>query len=116
MVSAKEVPICNYINLLSAILRTPREGIAKKLGVKLPVKGYPCRGCGVSLPRGAVNAVRYCPDCRFVPIACEVCGKIRKVPRAEALRQKGCKAGHPRFCSKRCQGVWLGAHYGWGKT
>jgi len=105
-------PICNYIRLTSVILGMPESQIAKRIGVVLPtpaVKGHPCMGCGVIIPRGNRNL--YCDECRLIPITCEVCGRIRYVRRVVALRQND-TSGHPRFCSKKCHGTWLAEHYG----
>ncbi len=46
-----------------------------------------------------------------IPIECENCGKIFTVRASYLLSRIRTKRPEPRFCSKRCQGAWIGKNH-----
>lgn len=67
--------------------------------------------CGGTLQKGR----KWCENCLLIPVACDVCGKVVRRPRAAILRSVSDHRYKGRqFCSKTCVGVFAGSNYGWG--
>lgn len=80
---------------------------------------HPCPQCGRDIPQGRGH-IFCCAQCRhdfsYKKIPCEVCGQLKEyhIKRVDWLQKRG---GQKHFyCSKRCQGKWLGTNYGGGST
>lgn len=77
-------------------------------------KTIACKNCNSEYyPKSAGN--RYCSDkCKrdfyLISLSCEICGEEFKVRKAYNKLRKS------RFCSKKCQGRWLGLNYGTNKN
>ena len=91
--------------------------ILNKLG--LPTKAiHTKRLCPICNKEIATSDKRYCSrECLSKSyrqlFICEVCGQPFALLNSVANARVG-KGGHIRFCSKYCQGKWLGQNYGKG--
>lgn len=86
-----------------------------------------CLACGNRLPENFYG--KYCsPECldnmriltHYIKLVCENCGKTFLRVRRQALDryvrpESWEKRTHLYFCSRQCQGAWLGKNHGWGK-
>lgn len=90
--------ILNKYNLPTAIYKVP----------------YICQDCGKILRNGNQNR-KWCKECRTnhlkVELVCETCGK--SFLREGWLYRKSQRRGYKHiWCSKQCQGYWLGFNFG----
>ena len=95
-----------------------REAVRLALiGLGLPTsfsKKWYCEGCGKRLDKGQVLCRKCWSATFYTTYPCEVCGKEKKIRISQLKRLS--KHGHPpRFCSNKCQGVWLGSHFGFNR-
>jgi len=80
----------------------------------LLARTYLCRHCGKVTTRGL-----YCSkDCfrlhHTITLVCSFCGKSFESLKSVANWRVERSQTGLIFCSKVCQGRWLGQHYGWG--
>ncbi len=109
--SKVEYSICGVANLVVAILGTDHDTIRAQLNLPL-VRHKKCTRCGalISLVRKGI-----CEDCleaeRWVMVSCSTCGNLFRKAVWQLIR-KTARGYQHFFCSKRCQGVFAGEHYG----
>jgi len=88
-----------------------------------------CRVCGIRIndhPRNTAYQMGYCSRCwpteklkrwlaHRTKFICEICGRVffRCNNQVKGNAKRGISI---RFCSKQCQGQWLGIRYGYGET
>jgi len=65
-----------------------------------------CRDCGKRVARYATRCKACYIESRYTFYTCEECGATKRIYIADLKRL------HPRFCSQKCQGKWLGRNYG----
>lgn len=72
-----------------------------------------CERCGGPLRSGRKRfCCRACQTAAtWVDVSCEVCGALFQLKQSHFIRRVRHGQQH-FFCSKRCQGTWLGLHYG----
>lgn len=92
------------------------EGVSTKAFHPRPE--YECLNCGQTFISYSTNLMYCSPACRSegltVRVECHQCGQlfVRSKAQIIATTSRGF-SGH-LFCSKQCQGSWLGANYGSG--
>jgi len=117
-------PTLSYAEI-GRLLGVSRERIRQVAGVRRRKPGS-CRVCGrtIRVRRNGVTQtayrMRYCAECwararqrrresRRIQYTCEVCGKTFSRTPGTVRRME--RRGHKiRWCSRQCQGKWLGAH------
>ncbi len=96
---------------------------AARLGMaRLPPTRHFCAGCGQRPPLGRRD---FCRDCLWVELPCAYCGRPVRRLASQLASQYGRSNPTPRgktatsrgrvFCSRRCQGKWLGERFGGGR-
>ncbi len=120
-------PALTYAEI-ARLLGVSRERIRQVAGGR---RRHPrvCKVCGQSihLRRNGVTQtayrLQYCGTCwvaakerrrngHHEDFTCETCGKTFRRTAGVVKRME--KRGHKiRWCSRRCQGIWLGANYGY---
>jgi len=87
------------------------EGLATKVPPAPRPHRY-CLNCGKELIKNTYFCNR---DCRSaasrMTLVCDVCGSHFERTRGEIRKSRNIHSSHT-FCSKRCQGRWLGKTYG----
>ena len=103
--------ICGAVDLLAAVFDKDVSELRKKYS--LPLKYGRCLNCGNQLSHNGL----YCSDeClrQFtkIPVVCSECGQI--FHRSQYKIKSGINKYNQKlfFCSKKCQGRYLGQEYG----
>lgn len=103
---------CNYAALLGAVLDVAPAAMLEGMGLssasfQSPVSVRLCIECGEPVQ----PYMTYCDDCRWVPIVCEICGKLF-TRRRSLVNQASRRVARYAVCSKHCQGKYVGANFG----
>ena len=98
---------CGAYRLLAAIFRRDPRQVLRRKGLWQP--RYRCRGCGKDMD--ASHRLKYCPDCRLIPITCDQCGKTTLRNRCDVIAAAKRGSQH-QFCSRVCHGMWVGHNVG----
>jgi hypothetical protein len=70
----------------------------------------PCKVCTIPFVRKGSKTI--CDSCRLRSGPCDACGALVTID----IKRGGAAARYKhRFCNKKCQGTWLGKHYGTGR-
>ena len=69
-----------------------------------------CMYCGEKAVWGSLCHAHY-----YVPVSCFGCERIFYLTPSKAIERLGRKFKSGPFCSRQCQGQWLGNQYGFGR-
>ncbi len=102
---------CSVARLMSVIFGEPMEVTFPVAGLKL------CPWCDKASMRA-----EYYPFCnksclsRFnhqkIPFECSECGTVKLIVKSVAMARMARTASGRMYCSKKCQGIWLGRVHG----
>lgn len=117
-IAIRQANPCATLQQIGDKLNITREGVRQLLKARgIETKSYRQRQLYECLNCGAPTRNRmFCDrECRKqygqIPIECEVCHKIFYRWRSQIIPY-GIKKREHMFCSKKCQGVWLGKSHG----